>query len=98
MKKHCCAECGGKLGLGVRFRNLWDGFSWSHLRFCSARCEEQNEIVRRSIQPRRSLVFVREQVSPGTLPIFFRSCPAHRCTAGGIFLAYDGCLLLGRLP
>ena len=47
MKKHCCAECGGKLGLGVRFRNLWDGFSWSHLRFCSARCEEQNEIVRR---------------------------------------------------
>jgi len=48
MKKYCCAECGGKLGLGVRFRNLWDGFSWSHLRFCSARCEEQNETVRRS--------------------------------------------------
>ena len=48
MKKHCCAECGGKLGLGLRFRNLWDGFSWFHLRFCSARCEERNESSRRN--------------------------------------------------
>jgi len=48
MKKHCCSECGGKLGLGVRFRNLWNGFNWFHLRFCSARCEERNEYTRRS--------------------------------------------------
>jgi len=38
MKKKRCAQCHGKLGLGVRFRNLWrDG--WQHLRFCSAKCE-----------------------------------------------------------
>ena len=48
MKKYRCAECGGKLGLGVRFRNLWDGISWFHLRFCSTRCEERHEHSRRS--------------------------------------------------
>ena len=47
-KKHCCAECGGKLALGIRFRNHWNGFSWFHIRFCSARCEERNEYDRRS--------------------------------------------------
>jgi hypothetical protein len=47
-RKHRCAECAGKLGLGVRFRNLWDGLTWRHLRFCSAHCEEQNEFVRRN--------------------------------------------------
>ena len=47
-RKHRCAECAGKLGLGVRFRNLWDGLTWRHLRFCSAKCEAQNELVRRS--------------------------------------------------
>ena len=47
-KKHYCAECGGRLGLGIRFRNLWNGFGWFHLRFCSARGEERNEYVRRS--------------------------------------------------
>ena len=48
MKKDSCAECGGKLGLGVRFRNLWNGTSWFHLRFCSTRCEQRNEYVRRT--------------------------------------------------
>jgi hypothetical protein len=52
MKKHRCTECGGKLGLGVRFRNLWDGFSWVHLRYCSASCEAQNELTRRNAQGR----------------------------------------------
>ena len=49
MKNHRyrCAECGGKLGLGVRFRNIWNGVYWFHLRFCSARCEEKNENLRR---------------------------------------------------
>ena len=27
MKKYRCAECGNKLGLGVRFRNLWNGMT-----------------------------------------------------------------------
>jgi hypothetical protein len=52
MKKRRCTECGGKLGLGVRFRNLWDGFSWVHLRFCSSACEAQNETTRRSARDR----------------------------------------------
>src|SRR5262245_538498 len=34
-----CAQCHGKLGLGVRSRNLWSGHWWVHVRFCSIRCE-----------------------------------------------------------
>jgi hypothetical protein len=34
-----CALCDGKLGLGARFRNIWNGSWWVHARFCSARCE-----------------------------------------------------------
>src|SRR5262245_10191467 len=30
--------CHGKLGLGVRFRNIWNGTWWVHVRFCSVRC------------------------------------------------------------
>ena len=52
MKKRRCTECGGKLGLGVHFRNLWDGFSWVHLRYCSASCEAQNEFTRRNSRDR----------------------------------------------
>ena len=44
-----CAHCQGKLGLGVRFRNLWNGSWWHHLRFCSRRCEDSF-----SISPRRT--------------------------------------------
>ena len=52
MKKRRCTECGGKLGLGVRFRNLWDGFSWVHLRYCSASCEAKNQLARRNSRDR----------------------------------------------
>jgi hypothetical protein len=34
-----CAQCHGKLGLGVRARNFWNGRWWVHVRFCSTRCE-----------------------------------------------------------
>ena len=35
-----CAQCNGKLGLGVRARNLWNGRWWIiHVRFCSTHCE-----------------------------------------------------------
>jgi hypothetical protein len=34
-----CALCHGKLGLGVRFRNIWNGAWWVHVRFCSVHCE-----------------------------------------------------------
>lgn len=52
MNKRRCAECGEKLGLGVRFRNLWDGTTWLHLRFCSAVCEAHNELLRRTASKR----------------------------------------------
>jgi hypothetical protein len=42
-----CAVCGGRLGLGVRFRNLWNGRWWVHLRFCSTRCENSYELEHR---------------------------------------------------
>jgi hypothetical protein len=34
-----CAVCHGKLGLGARSRNIWNGTWWVHIRFCSSRCE-----------------------------------------------------------
>jgi hypothetical protein len=34
-----CAQCHGKLGLGLRARNLWNGRWWIHVRYCSTRCE-----------------------------------------------------------
>jgi hypothetical protein len=54
-----CAQCGGKLGLGVRFRNLWVGSWWVHLRFCSSLCEHNNELERRAAnEQRRWLTFL----------------------------------------
>src|SRR5262249_33468166 len=41
-----CALCHGKLGLGIRSRNLWNGRWWTHTRFCSARCEGNYELER----------------------------------------------------
>src|SRR5262245_43607125 len=41
-----CAQCHGRLGLGVRSRNLWNGRWWAHTRFCSAHCEGKYELER----------------------------------------------------
>jgi hypothetical protein len=41
-----CAQCYGKLGLGVRARNLWNGRWWVHVRFCSSHCEALYELER----------------------------------------------------
>ena len=35
-----CAQCHGKLGLGVRSQNLWNGRWWIYVRYCSIHCEE----------------------------------------------------------
>jgi hypothetical protein len=48
MKKKRCAQCKGKLGLGVRFRNLWRLGQRLHLRFCSSYCEATYELERRN--------------------------------------------------
>ena len=34
-----CAQCHGKLGLGVRSRNVWNGRWWVHVLYCSTHCE-----------------------------------------------------------
>src|SRR5438034_11345127 len=39
-----CAWCHGRLGLGVRSRNLWNGRWWVHVRFCSTHCEALYEL------------------------------------------------------
>ena len=42
-----CAQCHGKLGLGTRSRNLWNGrYWWFHVRFCSAHCAAEFELER----------------------------------------------------
>jgi hypothetical protein len=48
-----CAQCHGKLGLGVRFRNLWNGRWWSHVRYCSTHCEALHELERRETPKHR---------------------------------------------
>jgi hypothetical protein len=45
-----CAQCHGKLGLGVRSRNLWSGRWWIHVRYCSTHCEARHELERRERQ------------------------------------------------
>jgi hypothetical protein len=44
MKMKRCAQCHGRLGLGVRFRNIWNGHWWVHLGFCSTQCERLYEL------------------------------------------------------
>jgi hypothetical protein len=51
MKK--CAWCHGRLGLGVRSRNLWNGSWWVHVRFCSTHCEALYELERYDVNARR---------------------------------------------
>jgi hypothetical protein len=48
-----CALCHGKLGLGVRYRNLWNGRWWVHTRFCSAHCEALYELEQYDATARR---------------------------------------------
>ena len=41
-----CAQCHGKLGLGVRSRKVWNGRWWVHVRYCSAHCEALHKLQR----------------------------------------------------
>jgi hypothetical protein len=56
-----CIQCKGKLGLGIRARNLWNGRWWSHVYFCSARCEDRYELEQSEANagPRRRGFFAR---------------------------------------
>jgi hypothetical protein len=53
-----CALCHGKLGLGTRFRNLWNGRWWVHVRFCSVRCESIYEVKRNDAAKQRWHAFL----------------------------------------
>ena len=59
-----CAQCHRKLGLGVRFRNIWNGHWWVHVRFCSVRCEAIYEVKRNDAVKHRWLVFLARGSSP----------------------------------
>jgi hypothetical protein len=53
-----CANCFGKLGLGVRFLSVWNRETWrfKHVRFCSARCEATYENDIRDEKARRKFL------------------------------------------
>jgi len=53
-----CALCHGRLGLGARFRNLWNGRWWVHVRFCSVRCEGIYEVRRNEAAKHRWYTFL----------------------------------------
>jgi hypothetical protein len=65
MGKKTCAQCGAKIGLGVRFLNRWTGQAWQHLRFCSKLCEENNELEHHvEVQRRRTWFDYLSRASP----------------------------------
>jgi hypothetical protein len=53
-----CTLCHGRLGLGVRFRNVWNGRWWVHVRFCSVRCEGIYEVRRNEAAKHRWHIFL----------------------------------------
>jgi hypothetical protein len=53
-----CAQCHGRLGLGVRTRNWWNGRWWIHTRFCSAHCEHIYEHERNDAAKQRWYAFL----------------------------------------
>jgi hypothetical protein len=60
-----CAQCYGKLGLGVRSRILWNGRWWIHVRYCSTHCEALHELERRQRQTSLVHLFPLSQQSAG---------------------------------
>ena len=48
-----CAQCHGKLGLGVRSRNVWNGRWWIHVLYCSTHCEALYELERYDARAKR---------------------------------------------
>jgi hypothetical protein len=51
-------RCHRKLGLGTRFRNIWNGRWWVHVRFCSIRCEGIYEVKRNDAAKQRWHAFL----------------------------------------
>jgi len=47
------AQCHGKLGLGARSRNVWNGRWWVHVVYCSTHCEALHELERYDARVKR---------------------------------------------
>src|SRR5215468_1512025 len=62
-----CALCHGRLGLGTRFRNIWNGRWWVHVRFCSVRCEGIYEVRRNEAAKHRWHTFLAHSNSRSRL-------------------------------
>jgi hypothetical protein len=60
-----CAQCHGKLGLGIRARNVGNGRWWVRVRFCSTYCEALYELQR------RSALFIEAMADPSRRRIAF---------------------------
>jgi len=48
-----CAQCHGKLGLGLHSRKVWNGRWWVQVRYCSAHCEAHHELERYNARANR---------------------------------------------
>jgi hypothetical protein len=59
-----CAQCQGKLGLGLHSRKVWNGRWWVHVRYCSAHCEAHHELERYNARANRG----RHAFIPRTSP------------------------------
>jgi hypothetical protein len=58
-----CAICHKELGLAARFRNVWNGGSWVHIRFCSVLCKAIYQ-AKRSDAPRSLAYYSRRFAEP----------------------------------
>jgi len=66
MKRKLCTQCGGKLPIGVRFKNRFTSDGWQHLRFCSKLCELNNEQEHRiANQQHRWHAFLQHDIRRG---------------------------------
>jgi hypothetical protein len=76
-----CAQCHGKLGLGVRSRNLWNGRWWIHVRYCSTHCEALHEVERRQRQTSLAHTFLSRSSSTELNDAVVTTTSGHRFVA-----------------
>ena len=53
-----CALCHGRLGLGARFRNIWNGHWWVHVRFLFGSLRSHYEVKRNNAVKHRWHAFL----------------------------------------
>src|SRR5262249_47838468 len=60
------AQCHGKLGLGVRSRNVWNGRWWVPVLYCSTHCEAFHELERYDARAKHG----RHAFIPDRIPVW----------------------------